>query len=213
MERKLFALVIAVCLCTVLAAQKKDEIVFTDAIQVDSSEYFMIPRLLDDQNKGAYGKGKGHPLWGSYTNISFYNTKTNQIKKLFQGLALIRSFFSTRTYYYMPEKEPEVPKNILSNHIVYLAVTHDFNNDKALDSDDPVYLYLSTKTGEGLRQITPNGFHVLSWTVSKDKKVILVRGQNDKSGNKKFGDGDDHLYYRIDLDDDVSRVKCYQVEL
>ena len=59
MERKLFAFVVAVCLCNVLAAQKKDEIVFSDAIQVDSSEYFMIPRLLDDENKGAYGKEKG----------------------------------------------------------------------------------------------------------------------------------------------------------
>lgn len=213
MKRKLFAVHVALGLCTVLFAQKNDEIVFSDAIQVDSSEYFMIPRLLDDDNKEAYGKGKGFPLWGSYTNITFYNTKTNQSKKLFQQLALIRSLTSTRTYYYMPEKEPEVPKNILPNHIVYLAVTHDFNNDKALDSHDPMYLYISTKIGERLTQITPNGFNVLSWTLSKDKKMILVRGQNDKNGNKKFGNGDDNLYYRIDLEDDISKIKCYQIEL
>ena len=43
--------------------------------------------------------------------------------------------------------------------------------------------------------------------------MIVVKVQNDKNGNKKFGNGDDELYYRIDLDDDISKVKCYQIDL
>jgi hypothetical protein len=196
-----------------LLAQKKEEVVLSDAIQVDSSSYFMIPRLLDDENKDAYGKGKGYLPWGNYTNIFFYNAATNQTKKVFDQLCLIRPFYARYSYYYAPKQETEIPTNFLPSHIVYLATTHDFNNDRALDSDDPLYLYISTKTGEGLRQITPQNFNVLSWTVSKDKKMILVRGQNDKNGNKKFGNGDDNLYYRIDLNDDVSKIKCYQINL
>ncbi len=195
------------------SAQKKEEINFSDPYQVDSSDYFIIPRMIDDINAAAYGKGKGYLPWGNYSDIVFYNRGTNQSKKLFgDKLALINSFSQRRNYYYYEEsKEKEAPANILSRHIVYLVRTENFNNDGGLDTDDPVYLYISTKTGDNLRQITPNGFNVLSWTVSKDQQMILVKGQNDKNGNKKFGQGDDQLYYRVDLDDDISKIKCYQL--
>jgi hypothetical protein len=62
---------------------------------------------------------------------------------------LIQSF-SKKDYYYDKGKETEIPANILPKHIVYLARTENFNGDNALDSQDPVYLYISTKTGEQL---------------------------------------------------------------
>lgn len=193
--------------------QKKDEINFSDPLQIDSSEYFLIPKLIDNDNKQAYGKGKGYLPWGNYSDIYFYNSKTNETKKLFNNqLALILPFFQRR-FYYDYNKEKEIPANILPKHIVYLARTENFNGDNALDTDDPVYLYISLKNGEGLKQITPKGFNVVSWTISKDNKMILVKGQNDKTGNKKFGDGDDELYYRIDLNDDISKILCYQINL
>jgi hypothetical protein len=205
---------IAILFCSFAAGQKKDEINFSDAFQLDSSEYFLIPRLLDDSNKDQFDKGKGYILWGHYTDILFYNTKTNQAKKLLEGkAALILPFLQKRSSYYNQEKEPDVSNNILPAHIIYSVTIDDFNGDKVLDSDDPSYLYVSTKTGEQLKQITPNGFNVISWTISKDKKMILVKGQNDKNKNKKFGNGDDQLYYRIDLDNDISKIKCYQVNL
>ena len=97
--------------------------------------------------------------------------------------------------------------------IVYLVRTENYNNDNALDSDDPLYLYISGKKGDGLKQITPKGFNVVSWTLSKDKKIILVKVQNDKNKNKKFGNGDDELYYRIDLNDDISKIQCYPINM
>jgi hypothetical protein len=207
-------LVITVLFFSIASAQKKDEINFSDAFQLDSSEYFLIPRLLDDSNKDQFDKGKGYVLWGNYTDILFYNTKTNQVRKLFEGKsALIAPFLQKRNSYYSQEKEPDLTNNILPRLIIYSVRSDDFNGDKVLDSDDPSYLYVSTKTGEQLKQITPNGFHVISWTVSKDKKIILVKGQNDKNKNKKFGNGDDQLYYRIDLNDDISKIQCYQVNL
>jgi hypothetical protein len=197
-----------------LFAQKKEEIAFSDAYQIDNSEYFLIPRLLDDSNKDQFDKGKGSVLWGNYTDIIFYNTKTDQSKKLFEGkLALIAPFLTKRNSYYSTEKEPDVTNNILPHHIIYSARVEDFNGDKVIDSDDPAYLFVSNKTGDKLRQITPAGFHVISWTVSKDKKIILVKGQLDKNKNKKFGNGDDQVYYRVDLDDDISKIQCNPVNL
>ena len=194
-------------------AQKKDEINFSDPFQIDSSEYFLIPELVDNDNKDAYGKGTGFLPWGDYMDIYFYNSNTRQVKKLFDGqLALIQSF-NKRQHYYDKPREGDVPANILSKHVVYLARTENFNRDNALDDQDPLYLYISTKTGNDLTQITPKGLNVLSWTLSKDKKMILVKVQNDKNKNRKFGNGDDQLYYRIDLDDDVSKIQCYQIEM
>ena len=197
------------------SAQKvgKDEVNFSDPFQIDSSDYFLIPKLIDNDNQQAYGKGKGYLPWGNYSDVYFYDSKKNQTKKVFDGqLALITPFFSSR-YYYGSEKEKDIPANILLNHIVYLARTENFNGDNALDTEDPLYLYISSKTGDNLKQITPKGFNVVSWTLSKDKKMILVKGQNDKNGNKKFGNGDDEVYYRIDLNDNIAKIQCYQINL
>ncbi len=188
--------------------RKKKRSIFSDPLQVDSSAYFLIPRLVDDVNKDAYGKGKGYLPWGNYNEIFFYNAATKQTRKLFdKQLALIQPFSSPRNNY-ENHKEPDLPPNILPNHIVYIARTDNFNGDNGLDNEDPQYLYISTKTGDNLRQVTPKGLNVISWTLSKDKKIILVKVQHDKNRNKKFGNGDDELYYRVDLQDDVTKVQC-----
>jgi hypothetical protein len=213
MKQILLTFLIAAGCFTLAYGQKKDEINFSDPLQIDSSEYFLIPKLIDNDNQQAYGKGRGYLPWGNYSDIFFYNSATKQTTKLFNGqLALIAPFYSRRSYYdYVKEKE--TPANILPSQIVYLARTENFNGDNALDTDDPIYLYISTKKGDNLKQITPKGFNVVSWTVSKDNKMILVKGQNDKNGNKKFGNGDDELYYRIDLNEDISKIQCYQINL
>ncbi len=212
MKKTLASLMTILVICTVVCGQKKEEINFSDPMQVDSSEFYLIPMLVDNDDLPVYGKGKGYLPWGDYKNIYFYNSKTGTTKKLFEGpLALILSF--NKRFYFEKPLIPEIPGNILPGQIVYLARTEDFNKDKALDSDDPVYLFISTKSGENLKQITPAGVNVNSWTISKDKKMILVKAQNDKNNNKKFGQGDDQLFFRIDLDDDVSKIKCYPIDI
>jgi hypothetical protein len=198
---------------SIALAQKKDEINFSDPFQIDSSAYFLIPRLVDSDNQDAYGKGKGYLPLDSYSEIFFYNAVTKQTKKLFNGqLALINTFIPRR-YYYENIKETDTPRNILPNHILYIARTDNFNGDNGLDTDDPQYLYISSKTGDNLKQVTPKGLNVISWTLSKDKKMLLVKLQNDKNGNKKFGNGDDELYYRVDLLDDISNIRCEPISM
>jgi hypothetical protein len=214
MQSKSLLLIASVIICSYTFGQKdKDEINFSDPFQVDSSEYFIIPRLIGGENTAMYGKGKGFLPWGNYRDIHFYNLNTNQTKKLFGSTLAIISTFNHRRYYYDQPKTPEIPENFLPGHIVYLAITENFSNDGGLDSDDPLYLYISSKTGDNLTQITPKGLSVQSWTTSKDKKTILVKLLNDKNGNRKFGTGDDEVYYRIDLNDDISKIKCYPIVL
>jgi hypothetical protein len=212
MKQVLTPLLLIAFISTTAFAQKKDEVNFSDPFQIDSSEYFLIPELIDNDNKEAYGKGIGYLGWGDYMDVYFYNANTKQTKKLFGQLALIQSF-TKRQYYYDRPKEVEIPTNILPMHIVYLARTENFNGDNSLDYQDPVYLFISTKKGDNLKQITPKGLNVISWTLSKNKKMILVKAQIDKNKNKKFGNGDDELYYRIDLDEDISKIQCYQINM
>ena len=216
MKQILASLLLLVLISTSAFAQKKDEINFSDPFQIDSSEYYLIPELVDNDNREAYGKNVSYFNWGDYIDIYFYNSTTKESKKLFADQrALIHSFTQKQYYHYYYDKvrEIELPENILPKHIVYLARTDNFNGDNALDYHDPLYLYISTKTGDNLKQITPKGLNVISWTVSKDKKMILVKVQNDKNKNKKFGNGDDELYYRIDLDEDISKIHCYQINM
>jgi len=205
---------IALLACIQLSAQYtgkyKDEVNFADPLQIDSSQYFLIPKVVDEDDKAAYGNGKVIFPWSHYSEMYLYNAETRTSKKMFDGQrALIVPFRSL----WPKERTTEPPQNFLDKHIVYLVRTENYNKDNGLDFDDPVYLYISTKSGDGLRQITPKGMNVVCWTPSRDRKFILVRLQVDKNGNKKFGNGDDELYYRIDLLNDVAQIKCYPLEL
>lgn len=200
-------------LCSI-AQSGKSEISLSEPFQIDSSEYYIFPRFVDDYNRDAYGSGKGYLPGQDYSEIFFYNSRTKETKKLFDDVVLIQSFNPQRYYgYYDERKTEEPPANILPNHIIYLARTDNYNGDKGLDSKDPVYLYISTKAGTDLKRITPVDFNVTHWFTSKDKKIIFVKLQEDTNKNKKFGQGDDDVYYRIDLDNDVSKIKCYPVAL
>jgi hypothetical protein len=93
-----------------------------------------------------------------------------------------------------------------SNYIIYLARTDEYNKDGVIDDDDPIYLFVSTKTGENLKQITPNGMNVTSWKITRDGKTIIVTIQNDKNSDKKFND-EDEIIYQIDLNEDIQKIK------
>src|SRR5687768_16305518 len=98
--KQILTSLLLIAFSTTVFAQKKDEVNFSDPFQIDSSEYFLIPKLIDNDNKDAYGKGVGYLGWGDYMDVYFYNSHTKQTKKVFAGqLALIQSF-NKRQYYY-----------------------------------------------------------------------------------------------------------------
>jgi hypothetical protein len=101
---------------------------------------------------------------------------------------------------------------ISADHLIYLVRTDEYNKDGIIDEDDPVYLYVSTKTGDALKQITPVGMSVTNWKMAKDGKTIIATVQNDKNNDKIFDDEDETIY-QIDLNEDISKIKCSPVSL
>jgi hypothetical protein len=99
---------------------------------------------------------------------------------------------------------------ILENHIIFLVHDTDLNADGIIDEDDPVSIYVSTRSGDSLRKVSDNELNVVSWSFSRDYKVILFTGQKDNDKDKKF-DGEDHLLFQVDLATDLSKIKSVPV--
>lgn len=211
--KKIFHFSIALILANVSLAQKSGGVSFADTIQVDSSEYFIIPHHLESDDKQEYGKGKGFFMWGAYTEVSFFNSLTNEVHNIFEGKKVLISAFRERYFGYREESPVEKLPNFLPNHILYMVRSSDYNKDGALDSEDPVYIYVTDKKGKGLRQITPDGFNVLSFKVSTNGKTVMVRAQKDVDGNKKFRPGDEQVYFKLEMNTDIEKIKCLPINI
>jgi hypothetical protein len=96
--------------------------------------------------------------------------------------------------------------------LLFLAKTNDQNRDGILDPNDPLYLFLATKTGDSLTRISPPDYNVITWSLSKDNKTILLKLVKDTNGNNKYND-EREVFYQIDLNGALSKVKCYLINL
>jgi hypothetical protein len=192
-----------------------DAVAYSQPMQVDSSDYFIIATLIDKTNKAKYSFSQSgiYRTMGSWTNILFYNSKTNKTKKLFSTAPIIVGGI-TNNYGAFPSGSMgnNMLSGIIDNNILFMVKHDEYNNDGLIDEDDPVSIFISTKSGEGLRQITPKDMHVISWQTSRDRKTIIAKMQKDKNGDKKFTD-EDEIIYQIDMNDDISKIKFYPINI
>ncbi len=194
-----------------VSAQKKNGILFDDAVQIDSSEWFLIPEKIGLADIESYGKGKGFVPGGDYKEVMIYNAQTNMSKNLFQGKKVIISNFQpTSRIYHNSDPIPDVT-NILKGQVLLLVRSENLNKDNGLDSDDPVYMYIVNKNGEGLSQITPSGMHVRTWKYYSSRNMVMARIQKDSDNNGKFDHRDDEFFYKIVLQPDISQIKAVQI--
>ncbi len=195
---------------------------YAPPLQIDSSDYFIIGSLVNKSNKLKYNFDNKNQFEGYdgqikfWTNVFIHSIKDKKIKKMFPSdLVAVYPMQNTMLYvrfdygYYEPNK---MLSGMSSDHLIYLVRTDEYNKDGILDEDDPVYLYVSTKTGESLKQITPVGMSVTNWKMARDGKTIIATIQNDKNNDKKFEDEDETIY-QIDLNQDISKIKCSPVGL
>lgn len=194
--------------------KNRDSVSYRQPIQIDSSDYFIIAKQIAKSDRAKYNTNLdyfGNPSYWAEEfyceDIIIYNRKTHDSKNLFKikpSLVLAISDYSS--YGGMNISA------ILKKHLLFLAKTYDHNKDGILDHSDPLYLFLATKSGDSLTQISPNGYNVITWTLSKDKKNILVKMVKDTNGNNKYSD-EPEIFYQIDLHDDISKIKCYPINI
>jgi hypothetical protein len=167
------------------------QIIFAAPQIIDSSHIIIYPLIFQRESYGdSYGSSGGGQIT-SYWNLGFYNTETQaqtmltpDRKILIYSISHASSSSSTSGNMW------ENGVNIYKSNIVYTAVSKDFDANKKLDDDDPTYLFISNTDGTHFRQISPDNYNILSWEVVSRTAKIIMQGQKDDNGDKRFDDAD-----------------------
>jgi hypothetical protein len=168
---------------------------FGKLIIADSASTIIIPTVynvpLFTSNKLA--------SWGNYySNLIFYNFKTDSSKKLFPNDVYIVSFDKPDYYSYNPNKKPE--NNISSNWIFYRVLNFDRNKNNKIDGDDPVILYVSGTHGENIKPLTSQDENVVDFQIYEKQNIAMIQVQRDLNGDGDFTAKDtDYYYVKLDL--------------
>ena len=179
---------------------KATAILFSYPEIIDSSHIVIYPLILE---RTSYGSGISSSYGGertTYWNLIFYNTDDKTQKLLTKDKRIIITSMksndksSTSSDYRWSEGI-----DIYENHIFYEVVSKDFNQNNYLDINDPTYLYVSDKKGNNFRQLSPDNYNVTSWQVVKGTSKIILQGQKDSNGDKRFDSNDEVIPLIVDV--------------
>ena len=191
----------------------RDNISYSPPVQIDSSNNYIIASLIDQTNKTKYNFTSPYTRMASnWTNIYIYNTHTNESKKIFPNdPVLVFPLSPNNSPIYVSQQEIRF-SFMTKNSIIFFVKNNDYNTNGIIDDDDPTSLYILSKTGTNLTQVSPKDMNVINCTVSRDGETILVKLQKDNNNDKKFLN-EDELLYQITLDKDYSKIKAFPVKL
>jgi hypothetical protein len=214
---KRFILASASCLCisVISLAQMpgRDNTSYSQPVQIDSSDNYIIASLIDKTNKTKYNYTGTYRVGGNWTNIFIYNTATTESKKIFSTNPVLIFPLSPiwPNAMYVQQQEIRFSYSI-RDYMLLLVKTDSYNQNGIIEEDDPTSLYIVSKTGNNLTQISPKDMNVMSYTLSRDGKTILIKLQKDNNNDKKFLD-EDEVLYQINLDRNYSKIKATPVKL
>ena len=179
---------------------KSNQIVFTEPQIIDSSKLVIYPLLFEKVNyrgSGDYSGGGGRYI---YWNVIFYNPQNGKSRLLVNNQkVLINTINSTIAPLSLMGVNQENGVNSYKKYIIYSAVSKDYNLNNLLDQQDPNYLFVSDREGNNFRQVSPEDCHIVSWKILKGTTKILMQGQKDDNGNRKFDNADKIVPLVVDL--------------
>ena len=113
-------------------------------------------------------------------NIIFLDKNFNQIRKLLEKNASIKSMFISNTY---SSHNKEMIKKL--SHLSFYIATKDSNNDGEINSRDQHYVYISDLNGENLTKVTDRKVKQFEWV--NENKELLLNFVTDKNSELKYG--------------------------
>jgi hypothetical protein len=193
---------------------------YNNPIQIDSSDFYLIPKIVDKSNANEYSQDLRDYRDLIITDVIIYNSKTFTTKSLFSKqrsfiYPINGSFESEMTTIYPPLSgftNSFKSSLILRDKLIFIAITSDFNKDGLLSEEDALSIYISEKNGENFRQITPPNLNLTGLTFSKDLKTLFITLQNDSDNDKSFKDEQGTLY-QINLDKQFSNLELIKILL
>ena len=181
------------------AAKSKDGVNgFARPVLIDSSQFVIYPIVKEKADiDDSYGSGSNSSRRSTtYWNLIFYNTATKQYHLLDTIKMIINSY----------DREDDISGDktagaagLADRFIFYEITTTDFNKDGELDTDDPKYLYITDRSGNNFRKITPDSLDIQNWHVVKSTGKVLIDAIKDTNHDKKFDDDDEVIPLVYDL--------------
>ncbi len=174
--------------------------------EIDSSGILLFPLLIaESQRDGGSFSYKSTP-YSSYWNIIFLNTHTHQYHLLSEQKMLIKNY----DFKYSGNADAAIAQT--NKYIFYNIVTTDYNADKLLSAEDPVYLFISDKEGNNFRQISPVNYDVQNWQFIKASGKIILTVKKDSDKNNKFDDKDEITTFETNMEKDTVPGEVFSTE-
>ncbi|ALI98715.1 hypothetical protein DC20_06710 [Rufibacter tibetensis] len=129
--------------------------------------------------------GKGILSFPGVNKLLFLNTRTQEtrIVELPAGFVISRTFLN-------------VPGRYEGERLVLISGTYKgWGNNEKLEWNDPEYLFVSTASGQHLKQISPEEERLVEWTVNKNSNTLALITRPDTNKDKKYDAKDSNKLY------------------
>jgi len=191
---------------------KAQQLLYSQPIVIDSSGIVIYPLILQKgDDGGSYLASSSGGARISYWNLIFYNTQTGTQTILTDKKVVINSidFATSASSVYEATATFTNGINIYKDYILYSAVSSDYNGNKILDDADPAGLFVSKRDGTDFRLVSPVTYNILSWQTIKGSSKLILQGQKDDNGDKKFDRQDATVPLVVELNSTVQATPVF----
>lgn len=175
--------------------------------EIDSTGVLIFPLQMGQNKRNGDSYSYKEMPENQYWNILFLNSNTNESHLLTEEKVMILGY----DFKYNAEEERSKTKN--TDHIFYDIRSKDFNQDKVITEDDPVYLYVSDQFGKNFRQISPLNYSLNYWDYIESSNKVMMTLTKDSNHNKLFDEKDEVLTFEIILDEAEKPKEVFKPEL
>ncbi|MGC4129468.1 MAG: hypothetical protein QM564_07880 [Bergeyella sp.] len=177
-----------------------------DFFEIDSTGILLFPLNMGNKERSSIYKDMPD---NKYWNIIFLNSSTNEYHLLTEKKILISSF----DYNYKHYDTETIRVSNKTNHIFYNAIISDFNKDKLLNEEDPIYLFVSDKYGKNFRQISPDNYSLDNWKYIPSSNKVIMTATRDSNNDNVFDEKDEVSTFEIILDKDETPKEVFGNDL
>ena len=172
--------------------------------EIDSSGILMFPLSMEESERpGSSSLYKDVPE-NSHWNIIFLDTRTNEQHLLSDRKMLIRGL-----NYSIRSADDDAGTN---KYIFYTVTVDDYNADKKLTDEDPEYLFVSDRAGNGFRQISPANYDLHNWQFIKSANKVFMTVKKDSDKNSKFDEKDEVATFEVDMNKETAPKEVFSME-
>lgn len=164
---------------------------YAKPLAIDSTDQLLVPLVLNKvgQSKRSFSKYDSNTSNRETWNVIFYNIKTETTSLLSEDKMKI-----ARIHTKPNSKLKNSP--FVFNSIFYEIRKKDYNLDKVININDPLYLFSSDLDGSDLERISPENENLIYFKYLGSSTSLLLETKRDTNEDKLFNDNDESVIYK-----------------